>query len=66
MSRSCFFVSPFLLERIAASSHEAADRCRLTLARDQELRAADHGSSLLTQPSRARSSAAVTWRVVQG
>jgi hypothetical protein len=35
---SCSFVPPFLLERIAASSHEAADHCRLTLARDQELR----------------------------
>jgi hypothetical protein len=35
---SCTFVPPFLLERIAASSHEAADHCRLTLARDQELR----------------------------
>jgi hypothetical protein len=35
---SCAFVPPFLLERIAASSHEAADHCRLTLARDRELR----------------------------
>jgi hypothetical protein len=37
---SCGFVPPYLLERIAASSHEAADRCRWTLARDQELRQA--------------------------
>jgi Zn-dependent metalloprotease len=35
---SCSFVPPFLLERIAASSHEAAEHSRLTLARDQELR----------------------------
>jgi hypothetical protein len=34
----CSFVPPFLLERIAASSHDAADQTRLTLARDQELR----------------------------
>jgi Thermolysin metallopeptidase, alpha-helical domain/Thermolysin metallopeptidase, catalytic domain len=36
---SCSFVPPFLLERIAASSHEAADHCRRTLARDRLLRA---------------------------
>src|SRR6188472_658568 len=35
---SCSFVPPYLLERIAASSHQAADQCRWTLARDQELR----------------------------
>jgi Zn-dependent metalloprotease len=35
---SCSFVPPFLLERIAASSHEAADHCRRTLARDHEFR----------------------------
>ena len=35
---SCTFVPPFLLERIATSDHAAADLCRLTLARDQELR----------------------------
>ena len=35
---SCSFVPPYLLERIAASSHPAADACRLTLAHDQELR----------------------------
>src|SRR3954453_13115284 len=35
----CSFVPPSLLERIAASSSDAADHCRLTLARDQELRA---------------------------
>ena len=34
----CRFVPPYLLERIAASSHDAADHCRLTLARDRELR----------------------------
>jgi hypothetical protein len=42
---SCTFVPPFLLERIAASSHEAADHCRLTLARDQELREGRVGPS---------------------
>src|SRR4051795_5422386 len=35
----CSFVPPYLLERIAASSADAAEHCRLTLARDQELRA---------------------------
>jgi Thermolysin metallopeptidase, alpha-helical domain/Thermolysin metallopeptidase, catalytic domain len=35
---SCSFVPPFLLERIAASSHGGAVHSRLTLARDQELR----------------------------
>jgi hypothetical protein len=35
---TCTFVPPYLLERIAASSPEAADHCRLTLARDAELR----------------------------
>ncbi len=35
---SCSFVPPYLLERIAASSSDAADHCRLTLARDRELR----------------------------
>jgi hypothetical protein len=36
---ACSFVPPYLLERIAASSSDAAEHCRLTLARDQELRA---------------------------
>jgi hypothetical protein len=35
---TCTFVPPYLLERIAASSPEAADHCRLTLARDAGLR----------------------------
>lgn len=35
---SCGFIPPYLLERIAASSHEAADPSRRTLARDLELR----------------------------
>jgi Zn-dependent metalloprotease len=35
---SCSFVPPFLLEHIAATSSEAAEHCRLTLARDQQLR----------------------------
>ena len=35
---SCSFVPPFLLERIAASSHEAAEHCRATLVRDVQLR----------------------------
>jgi hypothetical protein len=42
---SCSFVPPFLLERIASSSHEAAERCRQTLARDQELREGRAASS---------------------
>jgi len=44
---SCGFVPPYLLERIAASSHEAADHCRWTLARDQELR---EGRARLAEP----------------
>jgi hypothetical protein len=35
---ACTFVPPYLLERIAASSSDAADHWQLTLARDQELR----------------------------
>jgi hypothetical protein len=35
---SCAFVPPFLLERIAASSHQGADPCRQTLAHDRRLR----------------------------
>ncbi len=35
----CTFVPPYLLEQIAASSSDAADTCRATLARDQALRA---------------------------
>ena len=35
----CTFVPPYLLERIAASSSDAADTSRATLARDQALRA---------------------------
>jgi Zn-dependent metalloprotease len=34
----CTFVPPFLLERIASSSSEAADHCRATLAVDQAFR----------------------------
>jgi hypothetical protein len=39
LGRHCSFIPPFLLERIAASDSDAADHCRATLARDQELRA---------------------------
>ncbi len=35
----CTFVPPYLLERVAASSSDAADTCRATLARDHALRA---------------------------
>jgi hypothetical protein len=35
----CTFIPPFLLERIAASDPAAADRCRSTLADDQQFRA---------------------------
>jgi hypothetical protein len=48
----CSFVPPYLLERIAASSSDAADHCRLTLARDQELRA-----GRATAPASARPTA---------
>ncbi len=44
----CTFVPPFLLERIAASSHDAAVHCRLTLARDQELREGRLGATSAT------------------
>jgi hypothetical protein len=57
---TCSFVPPYLLERIAASSHEAAEQCRLTLARDQELRAG-RISPPATTPSRA--AADVAWVV---
>jgi hypothetical protein len=53
---SCGFVPPYLLERIAASSHEAADRCRWTLARDQELR---EGRARPAQPVAGESAWAV-------
>ena len=57
---SCSFVPPYLLERIAASSHEAAEQCRLTLARDQELRTG-RVSPPVTTPARA--AADVAWVV---
>jgi hypothetical protein len=55
---SCSFVPPFLLERIAASTHEAADRCRLTLARDQELRDGREAATSSTSPSTSEAAAA--------
>ena len=44
---------PFLLERIAASSHDAAEHCRATLARDQELREGRVGSTSSGAPTRS-------------
>ena len=35
----CTFIPPYLLERIAASDHAAADHCRATLERDRQIRA---------------------------
>jgi Zn-dependent metalloprotease len=58
---SCRFVPPFLLERIASSSHEAADHCRRTLARDQELRAARVGRGATT--ARPTAAGEATWVV---
>jgi hypothetical protein len=55
---SCSFVPPYLLERIAASSHEAAEQCRLTLARDQELRAGRVAPTAKTAPEGAAAGAA--------
>src|SRR4051795_10055323 len=40
LGRTCSFVPPYLLERIAASDSAAADHCRSTLATDQVFRAA--------------------------
>ncbi len=39
LGRTCSFVPPYLLERIAASDSAAADHCRSTLATDQAFRA---------------------------
>jgi Zn-dependent metalloprotease len=50
----CSFIPPYLLERIAASSSEAADQCRATLATDQEFRSgreAAGGHATATTPS---------------
>ena len=55
---SCSFVPPFLLERIAASSHEAAGHCRQTLARDHELRRARLAPSATAQVTAAVAEAA--------
>ena len=56
---SCTFVPPFLLERIASSSHDAADHSRLTLARDQELREGRSGPApQATPPTDATQTAA--------
>jgi len=58
---SCSFVPPFLLERIASSSHDAAEQCRLTLARDQELREARERATTMTASPAAAS--ATPWVV---
>jgi Zn-dependent metalloprotease len=50
---SCSFVPPFLLERIAASSHDAAEHCRATLARDHELREGRVGPTSSGAPPRS-------------
>ncbi|HEX4472148.1 MAG TPA: M4 family metallopeptidase [Nocardioides sp.] len=62
---SCSFVPPFLLERIAASSHEAAETCRLTLARDQELRRGRSTAAVPTGvvPEGAAAAGQVAWVV---
>src|SRR5690348_12597122 len=48
---TCTFVPPYLLERIAASSSDAADHCSLTLARDQELRAGREAAPTTARPA---------------
>src|SRR3954469_2063600 len=54
----CSFVPPYLLERIAASSADAAEHCRLTLARDQELRAGRAAAPAASGPAAAAGGAA--------
>ncbi|HET7432910.1 MAG TPA: protealysin inhibitor emfourin [Nocardioides sp.] len=60
---SCSFVPPFLLERIAASSHEAAEHCRATLARDEEFRAGRPASPAGDAVSAGAAAAAAAWVV---
>jgi len=48
---TCSFVPPYLLERIAASSSDAADHCSLTLARDEELRAGRAAAPTTARPA---------------
>src|SRR3954469_19483726 len=55
---SCSFVPPYLLERIAASSTDAADQCRLTLARDRELRDGRASAPTTAGPAAAAGGAA--------
>ncbi len=50
----CSFIPPYLLERIAASNSEAADKCRATLATDHEFRAGRAtagGNAIATTPA---------------
>jgi Thermolysin metallopeptidase, alpha-helical domain/Thermolysin metallopeptidase, catalytic domain len=50
--QTCTFVPPYLLERIAASGHEAADHCRSTLQIDQAMRVDREGATAAAgQPS---------------
>jgi hypothetical protein len=58
---SCTFVPPYLLERIAASSSDAADHCSLTLARDRELR--DGRASAPTMPAGPAATGQAAWVV---
>jgi thermolysin metallopeptidase-like protein/emfourin len=60
---SCSFVPPFLLERIAASSHEAADHCRATLSRDAELRTGRARPAPATPIETAAGAAKAAWVV---
>ena len=57
----CTFVPPYLLERIAASSSDAADTCRATLARDELVRAG-RATTAATRPTPA-ATAAAAWVV---
>ncbi|HEY3529342.1 MAG TPA: protealysin inhibitor emfourin [Nocardioides sp.] len=60
----CSFVPPFLLERIAASTRDAADHCRLTLARDAELREGRlRSSGTATAPPATPATEAAAWVV---
>src|SRR3954447_632303 len=54
---TCSFVPPYLLERIAASSSDAAEHCRLTLARDQEVRSGRAAAPTAPGPTAAGAAA---------
>jgi hypothetical protein len=60
---SCSFVPPFLLERLAASSHDAAVHGRLTLARDAELREGRVGASATPSPTIQAATGGAAWVV---